>query len=455
MQNSETIAAISTPPGLGGVGMVRISGPQSLETARRIFLPAATWRHFPPTPGKAVVGRVHPPDRPSEPIDQAVFLFFQAPRSYTGEDTVELTTHGSPLVMRALLEACLAAGARLAEAGEFTRRAFLNGRMDLSQAEAVASLIHARTDEARMVMYNQVAGSMGKALGSLREILLQVKVVLESALDFSEDIEEPELVRIPELLDSGVRMTTALLTTASRGIAMEAGVSVVIAGTPNVGKSSLLNSLLKEDRAIVHEAAGTTRDFIEGHMDIKGVPVVIVDTAGVRMDADGAEVEGVLRARRMIERADLLLLVVDSSRGLGRGDLSLLQETGAATRIVVANKLDLPPVAEGLPEETVRVSALTGEGLDLLKGAIYETCFGDKTAPQMDGAVVISVRQAEALRGTQRSCRRALEALADDVGLECVAVDVDEALMHLGYLTGTVTTEDVLDEIFSRFCVGK
>ncbi|HDL53971.1 MAG TPA: tRNA modification GTPase, partial [Proteobacteria bacterium] len=292
-QNPETIAAISTPPGPGGVGMVRISGPQSTETARRIFSPTATWLHFPPTPGKIMVGHVHPPDHPGEPIDQAVFLFFRAPHSYTGEDTVELTTHGSPLVMKALLEACLAADARLADPGEFTRRAFLNGRMDLSQAEAVASLIHARTDEARRVMYNQVAGSMGNAVVRLRETLLHAKVVLESAIDFPEDVEEADLAVLSGLLTSGARMTGALLATAGRGIAMRNGISVVIAGTPNVGKSSLFNSLLQEDRAIVHAAAGTTRDFIEGYMNIEGVPVVIVDTAGVRMGADGVEVEGV------------------------------------------------------------------------------------------------------------------------------------------------------------------
>lgn len=402
-----------------------------------------------------MVGHVHPPDHPGEPIDQAVFLFFRAPHSYTGEDTVELTTHGSPLVMKALLEACLAADARLADPGEFTRRAFLNGRMDLSQAEAVASLIHARTDEARRVMYNQVAGSMGNAVVRLRETLLHAKVVLESAIDFPEDVEEADLAVLSGLLTSGARMTGALLATAGRGIAMRNGISVVIAGTPNVGKSSLFNSLLQEDRAIVHAAAGTTRDFIEGYMNIEGVPVVIVDTAGVRMGADGVEVEGVLRARKMMERADLLLVVLDSSRELGRGDASLLREAEGATRIIVANKVDLPSIAEGLPEGTIRVSALTREGLDDLKQGIFNTCFGGKTTPLMDGAVVTSVRQTAALRGVQEGCRSALESLTDNAGLECVAVGVDEALMHLGNLTGAVTTEDVLDEIFSRFCVGK
>ena len=368
---------------------------------------------------------------------------------------MELTAHGSPLVMRALLEACLGAGARLAEPGEFTRRAFFNGRMDLSQAEAVASLIASRTDEARRVMFNQVAGSMGKALDFLRDNLLQAKVALESAMDFSEDIEEPDLAVVPELMDSVIREADSLLATACRGIAMKDGISVVIAGTPNVGKSSLLNCLLREDRAIVHHEAGTTRDLVEGRLDIEGIPVVIVDTAGVRREASGPEVEGVIKAREVMERADILLLVVDSSRALGKGDRSLLEETEKAVRTVVANKMDLPAVADGLPEGTIHVSALTGEGLEGLRKAIFETCAGGSDASGLEGAVVTSVRQAEAVRGIGKGCLGALKALVEGFGPECAAVGVDEAIMQLGELTGTLTTEDVLDEIFSRFCVGK
>lgn len=457
MPASDTIAAISTPPGPGGLGIVRLSGPEAFSVARRIFTPGGGWPSFPPESKRAMVGLVHPPDTPSEPIDRAVFLCFASPGSYTGEDTVELTVHGGPLIMRSLLEACVHGGARLAEPGEFTRRSFLNDRMDLSQAEAVALLIHAATDASRKAMLNQLEGAMARAAHALKKDLLEVKVVLESAIDFpeEEDVGDLNMESVGRILEECVRRTDALLATGREGIALGQGLSVVIAGTPNVGKSSLLNALLDEEKAIVHEIAGTTRDSVEGRIDIMGVPLRIVDTAGIRQGADEVEVEGILRTRKLIEKADLLLVVLDLSRELSPGDLSLLKETEGAARVVAANKSDLRPAEMSLPVGALRVSAKTGEGIGALKKALHESCFEAGALERTEGAVVISVRQSEALNGVKEACLRACEAIIEAVGPECLAVDVDEALMYIGQLTGETTSEDVLERIFESFCIGK
>ncbi|TNF49577.1 tRNA uridine-5-carboxymethylaminomethyl(34) synthesis GTPase MnmE [bacterium] len=454
---SDTIAAISTPPGQGGIGMVRLTGPRATSIAGNIFTPLGGWKTFPPEARRAVVGHAHSSGQPENPIDMAVCTFFPRPRSYTGEDIVELTAHGGPFIMRTLLEAAVGAGARLADPGEFTRRAFLNGRMDLSQAEAVALLVHASTDSARKAMLNQVTGAMGRAAHSLKRDLMEAKVVLESAIDFpeEEDIGDLNLGQVERILNKGARKADALMATGKEGVALGAGLSVVIAGTPNVGKSSLLNALLEEERAIVHKLAGTTRDSIEGNINVQGVPVRIIDTAGIRQAADEIEVEGVLRTRKQIEKADLIIVVIDSARELDPGDLSLLKETELSTRVVVANKTDLPPACIDLPEDALKVSAKTGEGIEGLKRAVYNRCFEEGALDRTEGAVVVSVRQAEALKGVHDACLRACQGMKNHVEPECLAVDVDEALMYIGHLTGEITSEDVLEKIFENFCIGK
>jgi tRNA modification GTPase len=455
----ETIAAISTPPGPGGIGVVRLSGPGSLEASSMIFTPLATTAPWPPEPKKALVGHVHAPGAPHERIDQAVLVRFAGPASYTGEDTVELTTHGGPLIMASLLEAAIGAGCRLAEPGEFTRQAFENGRMDLSQAEAVASLIYAATEGARKVMLRQVEGAMGRRASALREELLAAKIVVESAIDFpeDEDVADLDLESVRKSLAAGQEVAARLLATAREGIALNSGLSVAIIGTPNVGKSSLLNSLLEEERAIVHEVAGTTRDFVEGRIDIMGIPMKVVDTAGIREGADSVEIEGILRTRKIMEQADLVLVLLDGSREAGPTDRSLLEETAGLARVVVLNKSDLPQAPPEDDLEAVSVSALTGEGVGQLKSAIYNLYIGGE--PTLAGAdgVVTSVRQAEALRRVESSCSRAVAALEDGslAEPELLAVDLDDALAGIGELTGEVTADEVLCEIFERFCIGK
>ena len=452
----DTIAAISTPPGPGGVGMVRITGDDALAVGRKIFTPLAKGALKDIKPKRAVVGHSHQPNLPGSPIDQAVFLYFQGPHSFTGEDTVELSAHGGTLIMGNLLEAAVLAGARLAEPGEFTRRAFQNGRIDLSQAEAVASLIFASTEEARQVMLKQVEGAMGQEAILLREGLLEVKIALESAIDFPEDVEEIQVDTLIRTVKAAMERSRSILNTAREGIALNEGLRVVIAGAPNVGKSSLLNALLQVNRAIVHELAGTTRDFIEGRISVRGIPLVIVDTAGIRNCADSLEGEGITRTRDLMERADLLLVVVDGSRKLTCEEEDLLQETESMRRVVIVNKCDLPNSRDlKVPDGSVRISALTGEGIDVLKSSIHDTYTGDGQTLAGNDAVVTSIRQAEALRKVHDGCKSVVKGLLEYREPELVTVDLEEALQGVGELTGEVVVDEVLEEIFSRFCIGK
>ena len=455
-QTIDTIAAISTPPGPGGIGMVRISGPDALAIGQAVFTPLTSKPAQNPEPRKALVGHVHRPGLSSVSIDQAVWISFAAPRSFTGEDTVEITTHGGPLIMREVLEAVTLAGARLAEPGEFTKRAFFNGRMDLSQAESVASLIFASTEEARQVMHRQVEGAMGREADRLRKDLLDIKVALESAIDFPEDIDDIEPQNLVQSVNSIIQSVEGLLETSREGIAMAEGLKVVIAGAPNVGKSSLLNAFLQEERAIVHEVAGTTRDFIEGRINVKGVPMVVVDTAGLRGEPGPLEDEGIVRTRNLMKQADLLLIVLDGSRPVSLDELELLQETADSKRVIAVNKNDLPSRLDmKLFENIVKISARTGAGMRALKGAIHDTYTGTEQVVTGADVVVTSLRQADALKKIRQGCARVRDGLLGSVAPELLAVDLEEALLGVGELTGAVTVDEVLEEIFSRFCIGK
>jgi tRNA modification GTPase len=368
---------------------------------------------------------------------------------------VEITVHGGPLILAELLESVISAGARLAEPGEFTRRAYLNGRLDLSQAEAVASLIFAGTSRARQVMLGQVEGAMGREAASMRQALLDAKVLLETAIDFHEDVEEEELAGLDEMLASATDTATRLLATSRQGMALKDGLKVVIVGAPNVGKSSLLNALMEEDRAIVHEVAGTTRDYVEGRISIQGIPMVVVDTAGIRSDVPSVEAEGIRRTRQLMEGADLLLIVLDGTRKMLDEEAQLLSDTRQEVRVVVANKSDLPTCKElELPGGAIRASALKGQGLEDLKGAIHTAYIGDGPALE-GGGVVISLRQVHALEKVMEGCRHASEGSAAGLGPELLAIGIDEALTGISELTGEVTTEEVLNTIFDRFCIGK
>ena len=452
---TDTIAAIATPVGTGGIGVVRISGPQALWIARRV-----TRRSRDPRPRYAHLARVY--DGNNELIDQALLLFMPGPRSYTGEDVAELSCHGGPVALRRVLDSILAAGARPAGPGEFTLRAFLNGRLDLAQAEAVADLVAAPTPAALAVAANQLAGRLSDAVGEMRNACLDLLAQMEAEVDFDED-EVPAMDRavVAATLDSLHQRLEDALASAGRGIMQRHGVRVALVGSPNVGKSSLMNALLSTDRAIVTEIPGTTRDVLEESFDLDGIPIVLNDTAGLRETHDPVEILGVERSSRALEGADAVVLVLVASRPLLCRD----ETAGARVRqaakptIVALNKRDLPhalraddvgDLAPGAP--IVRTAAIR-EDVSELRQALRQV-IGLAGA---DGglALVASVRHQEALTHARDELAGARRAVADDEPSDFVSIGVRGAVNALGEITGESATEDLLDVIFSKFCIGK
>ncbi len=456
MYLGDTIAAISTPPGRGGIGVVRLSGPQSIEFAESVFRPSSggEWNPRFLRHGWLV-------DEDGRDLDEALAVLMRAPHSYTGEDVLELQCHGSPAVLRLVMERLLASGARLADPGEFTERAFLNGRLDLAQAEAIVDLIEARGSEAARLAADQLHGGLSRALGEVRQDLIDLKALLEVQIDFADEEVELDPHEIDRLQTRAASAVAALVESYTLGRRAREGARVVIAGRPNVGKSSLLNALLGEERAIVTEIAGTTRDVIEESIEIAGIPVVLSDTAGLRAEAaDEVERIGIERTGSAIGRASVALVVVDGSCALEDGDLATLNTTAALPRVIVVNKSDLPERLERASLSAheasgiVGVSARRGEGLSELRQAVAEILRRDG-GPERTSAVLTNLRHLDALK-------KAGEALCDVAsGIErrepadVIAVAVQDALDCVGEITGRVTGEDVLDRVFSRFCLGK
>lgn len=456
-----TIAAIATPPGVGGVGIIRVSGLKAPLILRAIFRPK--------NPQPALVSHhlyfgfiVNP--QTGETLDEVLAVYMRSPLTYTREEVVEIHAHGSYLVLQEILALILTFPAtRLAEPGEFTKRAFLNGRIDLSQAEAVAELLSARTREGAGLALTQLCGGMQAEIARVRNSLLEISALVEVAIDFpDEDIEILDLDALALRLEQEVRLPLErLLVRARGGRIIREGVSAVILGRPNVGKSSLLNRLLREDRAIVTELPGTTRDTIEEDLDIKGIPVRIIDTAGIRETNEEVEEVGILRARQKLVEAELVLLVIDALMGPLAEERTLFAEVAAKKVLVVANKSDLVPAAAlepcrqafaGVP--LVVVSALTGQGISDLEEAIYAAATGGQ-ALQEPSAAVPNVRQAAVLARTLTVVRQLAEGLVGGLTPDLLAIDLQAALFALGEISGETSGEDVLDLIFSRFCLGK
>lgn len=445
----DTIVAIATPAGRGGLGVVRISGPDACEVASRMLM-----RSTPLAPRYATFTRVRRSRAGDEhPVDEVIATWFPAPRSYTGEHVVELSTHGSPVVLREVLNSAVDAGARLARPGEFTLRAFVNGKIDLVQAEAVADLIDAVTPLQARVAFDQLDGTLTAKIAALDAQLLDLVARLEASLDFPDEgyhFIEPQTIEcsvtrvIAELDD--------LLTTGARGRVIRDGATVVITGRPNVGKSSLFNALLGHARAIVTETAGTTRDLVTETCDIDGLKVTLVDTAGVRETSDRIELEGVWRSARARQVADLVVVVLDGSEVLTDDDARLLCETTAATRVVVANKTDQP--AAWRRDDAVSVSAARGDGIDTLRRAIVAMLSGSEAL--RDSPSISNVRHTallERARGHLTQARSA--ATRDRASEEFLLADLHAARASLGEVVGVHTSEDVLRHIFERFCIGK
>ena len=467
----DTICAIATPAGEGGIGIVRLSGPRALDVASGIVrlrsgrplssvsshtLHLADLRLL-PSVKPSEIGTDIP--KATDVFDEALVVYMKSPRSFTGEDIVEIQSHGGGLILALVCRACVAAGARMAAPGEFTKRAFLNGRLDLSQAEAVLDTIRAKSAASLTAAQRQLRGELAREVDAARDALVHLLAQLEAGIDFVG--EEIELLGRQDLLKTIDGVTTLLQrlgATARQGRLLREGARVVITGRPNVGKSSLLNRLLKEDRAIVTAVPGTTRDIIEEAIDLDGVIVHLVDTAGIRDTDDVLEREGIKRSRSAQKDADLQLVVIDGTVPLSDDDHRLISQAATGKYVIAINKADLPvkvPQAE-MSKETVRValSAKTGEGIDELRAAIRSQLVagGAETA---DGVIVTNVRHQEALDRTRESLAQARESAGAGMANELVAVDIRAAADALGEITGVITTDEILEQIFSTFCIGK
>lgn len=451
----DTIAAIATPVGEGGIGIVRLSGPDAANILERLFVPASPLPTGRPQPRALHYGHIVDPAT-GQVVDEVLAAHMPAPATYTRQDVVEIDGHGGIVALRRILGLCLRHGARLAEAGEFTARAFLNGRLDLAQAEAVLDVVRSRTEVSLQAAVDQLAGRLSDQLRPLRARLVDALAYTEATLDFAEDEIPPQ--DIGQALAEAAAGLERLLAEAERGIVYRQGVRVAIVGRPNVGKSSLLNRLLRTNRAIVTDVPGTTRDTLEETLNLRGIPVVLVDTAGIQAEPDDpVERLGVERSRAALAQADLALLVVDTSQPLTDADRAIAGLVRGRPAIVVLNKVDLPAHAElggdaSLP--AVRVSALSGQGLDALEEALVETVLsGGVTASE--APMVTNPRHKEALERALDHVRAA--GAAHDRGElpELLAIDLSAAVQALGEITGQAAGEDLIETIFSNFCVGK
>ena len=453
----DTIAAIATPLGEGGLAVIRLSGPEALAVADRSFAPAGEASVKPSAAATHTIHFGHVV-RDGQTVDEALLAVMRAPRTFTREDVVEITCHGGILAAKMVLDTVLANGARLAEPGEFTRRAFLNGRIDLAQAEAVSDLIHSRTELALRAANEQLAGKLSQRINKLRDQMLETLAHVEAHIDFpEEDIAPDTLEQLIARLQNGVAFMDELLRTAHEGQILRRGIRAAIIGRPNAGKSSLLNQLLGHDRAIVSAIPGTTRDTIAETANIRGLPVVFIDTAGLREARDELELEGVRRSRQTLEEAEFTLHVFDAAEPLTNTDEKYLAEFSAKKRILVRNKVDLPlrlhfPL--GLKAPVVDVSCLTGQGIEPLKDAMKELAWSGEIHAEML-QVMINSRHQDALNRARAATLSTLAALTENQTLELVALDLRIAVNAVGEIVGQTTTEDLLDVIFSQFCIGK
>jgi tRNA modification GTPase len=450
----DTIVAVATPPGRSAIGVVRLSGPQALMIIRSLTGDPK----FQPEPNRVVLKEIREGGSDGV-LDQALVTFFQAPHSFTGEDMVEISCHGSPLILRQLLDRVQRLDARLAGPGEFTLRACRNGKMNLSQAEAIRDLINARTKAAAQQATRQLKGELATTLQTCKQELVGVIVRLESALEFVED-DLPSVQRDESLdhLQNALRTIKNLSDTYSTGHLLREGIKVALVGRPNVGKSSVFNRLVQFDRAIVTDLPGTTRDSLTESISLKGIPVSLTDTAGMREAGDRIEAIGVERTHQAIADADLLVVVIDGSTELSPEDNAVLTQAEALRYLVAINKSDLPD-AHVLKNEfrngtqVVHVSALTGEGLEDLSAAILEP-FGNVDSERV-GLLITDSRHYDLLLRGQRSLEEAIELHGQNASEELILVGLHSALKFLDEITGETTTDDILGEIFSTFCIGK
>lgn len=450
----DTIVAISTPSGQGGIGIVRLSGPQAIAIAIRHFTPQSR-RGWAPEPRRLYYGRIVKPGSRTT-IDQVLLATMPAPHSYTRQDVAEINAHGGMLPLREILRLCLQQGARLAEPGEFTLRAFLNGRIDLAQAEAVLDVIRAQTQASLHIAQQQLEGRLSAEVRQLRRELLHVLAYFQARIDFPED-DVPVRDVLPELNQAAAQLA-ALLSQANQGLIYRQGVRAAIVGRPNVGKSSLLNRLLGQERAIVTPIPGTTRDTLSETIDLQGIPLVLVDTAGISASHDPIEALGIERSRAAITQADLVLLLVDGSAPPTPADEVVADLVGAKQALLVLNKSDLHPSYDYralLPNSPhYAISALNGAGMDDLQQGVVELLLKHQISPSSE-PIVSNPRHKQALMGAADSVDAVCQAYQQGTYTDLLTIDLAEAIRLLGEITGEAASDDLLATIFGSFCIGK
>jgi len=457
IQFDQTIAAIATPIGEGGLAVIRVSGPEALSIADSCFKPTGRNKGI---PSQATSHTIHYGNivRDGRIIDEVMLSIMRAPRTFTREDVVEISCHGGILPAKAVLDTCLANGARTALPGEFTKRAFLNGRIDLTQAEAVIDLIHSKTDQARSAATEQLRGNLSKKIGEVRTDLMAVLAHLEAHIDFpDEDIAPDTMEDLVKRLKSGIELIRKLSATATEGRILRNGIRTAIIGRPNAGKSSLLNQLLGHDRAIVSPTKGTTRDTIEEIADIRGIPVRFIDTAGLGETDNEIEKEGIRRSLEVSTQAELILHVLDSGETFSDVDRKYLSEFAPNHRILILNKSDRHQLLDGNWEQAaslVKTNCLSGAGIETLKDKIEEVAWQGRIQADMN-EVMVNSRHQESLKRALDSVETALTTLEVDSSFELVAMDLRIGVQAIGEIVGKTTTEDLLDTIFSTFCIGK
>lgn len=453
----DTIAAISTPHGEGGIGIVRISGNNALEILGKIFKPKSKknieeLKNFSVNYGHLYDGK--------NLVDEVLVSIMKAPNTYTKEDIVEINCHGGFVITEKVLETVLKNGARISESGEFTRRAFLNGRLDLTQAEAVMDIIHGKTEKSVSLSLDQLRGDLKEQIGHLKKLVLDVAAHINVVLDYPEEgIDDP----LPENLVGNLRevmdTTDILIRSYDKGKMIKEGIKTAIVGKPNVGKSSILNSVLKEERAIVTHVAGTTRDVIEEVVNLKGIPLVLVDTAGIRKTDDLVENIGVEKSKQLIESADLILFVVDGSRALDEEDMRIHEAIKAEKVIGILNKIDIREDIDLSPltkiNKWLEISAIKNQGIDEMEEEIYNHIIEENVEDSSQKITITNIRHKSALEKTKQSIENIFETIENGLPMDLMAVDIKGALDSLSEVTGEISSEDLLDHIFSNFCVGK